>query len=1588
MCPFKCIAIIFILVVNCFIRADCYQQQSSGKLLPPRPAVRVPQKFASTSDEQYFDRVILVQVMGEVDFVQNFHVQLPSGAGANEIEFQQHSSNADVLDVGNNENIIATSGASGQSLNITVSNVFDLMVGTTNYSLTLKLRRSAEVIQSWSIHYTVVGISFYRLFISGERELVSGLENQYVVDYEDVMQTRIASENHIHVLIQYPDGTSSEDSIFDEIPHSTDLKVIFTEFRAQFQHDALACKCGRVGYYAHETGVILAGGCGYGFYRLDEGSLCFGVLYEPYRAGAIRFEVEWNSLVERYPELSEEGFTNELYVSILGVPPMVVSKIDDEDFIYRQEGGQTVTVHFFNEDLQPTRMMEFVVDGATKPFKELPGSYRSIGFPQFSQSVTFVTEPGSGNSQPWEMLYFLAEESDNEAYSVARVVPRLNYTFKYDTRLIYITSIVPGVGKTKGGETVVLSGHFAGFDTVEDTINFNGQPVDPANYVSIQEGEIQFVLPSQKTFGDSYDYQVDVRVGHAVSNTVNFRYLVTNASISFDHLGSAGEVDSNGRLIVGDCATMHLTTLVSPPTDQILSYKWSVFEAKDGKKVTEVSDAVVSKEARFAQALDIHPSALLVEHEYIVEVTVRLLGTVAESSVRLIRRNAVTIGASILRPSQRSIASPAAPLRLSAIVEPPGECFNGLHGLVFEWTAFGKTQSYSPRNATGVVTEDELKMTPARLGWEYLVPQKDLVYGNHEVTFKVFMESNPLVKGFAKSVVSILPSALIAVIRSGESRFEVNSNTDIRMYGTLSYDPDQRVLNQASTEDMTFEWTCEQSSDVSAVENHSIIGECPGGFMPGGTSASDFVVPSSLVNAVVDDVRALKYSLVVRKGARVSEPASVIVELNPDRSSQPFLTGYSIDVQDIDGNQQPLEDVKYYEPVIIDVQAPSPVISWSYEIVQPQRKTLLTTTNLIQSPAFYSPDVSNINGNRKPLGIDAFRLDPFTNYTFKVLFSGSAEFENTEVLVSFRTSQAPAVIFPEPYVMHGTIQTRFMASAELPQDDSMYVYYFLLTDSNGVEYCVGGCTGQKTAYFRVGRVGDYKLSVLLYDSQGKALLARKTLKNSIKVVHSTDTVDLYGELAILFANGDDSSWTQLAFDLASDLVNPLYSLNRNVVLREDAVDALDGVEIVQSNATKPPLQVEIDDVETAVLADGLRKIFCASRPSTGHSALGVEVATLLARMSVVPHESIYDLMATVGCCVNLAPKGTTTSFSLEQLIENLKEHAKESSQELGSRRRLLQSAGDQPQNILADIICWSGKMVTATSTSAKSEGFTNSVMNGQHSVAVVSNEAQLPSILVNGQIQNGMVTSTGEDEMIFYATGECMTEMFSLRGDQKRYLAVQALPNFVTEGSFQDEPPGKNLARMLYRTQLFAENSNGKLVEVSIAERQDIDPCFCYKLPITYNKDKLNENIGSIATMFALTEEKPFGVPAKGKGEFFNYDIDGHGVVAYDIKEGWVIVCSRTIGFVGPTTGSTRSQNTLANGAQLLGLGAIGLVGIVVAGLLFVLVAVVTSWLIAKKSVETGEAPPEALHAHDLYVERDVYGRDTITDYRRTRTTQ
>lgn len=1525
--------------------------------------------FNKSSHEE---TVVLLQEDGNVDTIKTFFIQLPDGILPENTTIRQESSENKVLKVDGNSNILTT--FSGNVLNVTSSLSFGERVGQTNYTLTLLSSVTDEVIATVQVPFTIVGITFYTENSEGRTTIVSGDGNRYSISYEEMLQRVVSESRKIRVFIQYPDGSSSLDYTEGPLPNTKTLQTSVTGLKGQFNHDSALCDLSILGTTSASGEVVLPDGCAYGFYVDSSNQLCFYVAYEPYRAGDIRILFSWPGITSNIPQLAEETFELPLDYSVTGTPPVAILELKPSHDLLRPEGGEILICRFINADLYNISYYYIQLDTSGPKFSLIEGSITPNGAPAYDHTASFQTVPGEGIDFNWKMSYTVAS---TDLTGDAVYVPSPPRLLSYDTRNLSIDSIEPAFATEAGGETIVIKGYFPFFDPSRDGLYFSGTKIGPEYFISVTDGVITFKSPPRTVLGNGFEHYVTVRMGGAISPHVVFSYIVGEAQVHISQSGTSALGEET--YLVGDCTPVSFTALVVPFTKQIRSYAWFLYVTADtennllqGRNFSYVNSS--------SQTIEFLPNSFddpTTATSYTLKIVVQTLGSILEKEIILLRDHIVSIGAFILKAPVRTVAYPDTPLRLSAVVRPPGECYSGNETMVFEWRAFDKVQIFSSANATGSPSLGQLTTTPARLGWEYVVPRESLTSGNHTIQFTVWMLHDESVRGEAMSYVLINESPIVAVIRHGEEYITVNHKSTLNMYGTNSYDPD--VFTEDRFLGLSYEWQCQQSenNDFSA----DTSSPCIASLLPN-NAASNFSVQLGAIEDV-SDIKFLQYTLLVRKNMRrVSSFKKIVVEVQ-DSGSQNHLEEYSVKVTNADGLVVDWNNVAHYEQTVITVTAP-PNTTWTYELMSPSIVDFFSSSNLITSPLFYSKEEGKfqVSGNVKPLGIEAGAMRPFTTYKFKILFN-SDTYDDTSVIVSLRTAEVPTIGFPMPSIVNGTTSTIFTATAGIPSIQSSFSYFFIMYDSEGNEFCMGGCTGYDVIHFQIGRPGTYTLGAYVFDMQGKALLDSANLTQQITVVDSGDH-QYTTQLNSMFAIGNDNSWTQLAHDLALLILKGQIESSERQALASTSTRQSEADNAQTAAVNEAAVQEELLEkrMEYAYnISDGAKKIYCRSFPNSYHGRSCITFAIDLSKQKTLSEATVYNIIQTVECCVKNTPVRTINKMGdpFGTLLNELNRLAFDLYEGGTSRRRLLDTSR-KPANVLADIQMWTGQHLATCVTSGKLDGFTSQYVlqdeaeshwNGQVSMVVASNPAHVPDSFINGKRRNVVVGPS--DNEVFYSYGNCLEKIFSENADKRLVLVLHTMNNFLEYG-FQDPPTRSNLGERLYWTQIYEQNEDG--VFGSIAKMKD-DECFCWRLPVTEKLSFLEEAIDDMPGLFGVTDLKQFNVSVGQKGEKYRYVYTGSKTTGYNISQQWMQACRTDIGLVGTTIVSKSEDNALADGdeGQIVGTGTFVVLGVLFAALAFVVIALASVWLFAVRSMSDGAAPIVQTLPNELYVERDNYGR-------------
>lgn len=1512
--------------------------------------------FFNTSD--VIGPIVLLQDDGQIDLVKTFVLNLPAQIAPSDVVFTQSCSDQNVLPIPGGANVLAVS-SSTSAMNVTVSLTFDGMVGQANYTLAVASKSSNTPIDQVTIYFIIAGMTFYEQTSSGNLRILSGEENRFTISYEQAASINIVQTRQIKVFVQYPDGTSSASlpNTVTSLPGGGSLITMVQGAVGQVSHNSTTCPGNGISTLSVAGSIQFPPTCGCGFYWGQSGQLSYGINFQPNRAGIFRIFFTWPGLTANYPALSLEALVLSLNIDVTGTPPVTLVRIDPPETLLRPEGGELFLCDLINVDMHRATSFELRVDDVSKPFPMLPGSYIPATAPSFSSKVSFISQPGQGSDLKWRIFYQTVKQANGVtffSYEPVAFLPSFVNEFTYDSLNITINSIVPSTGPEFGGTQITITGYFPGFHKECHGIFFSGKKLDNSYFVQVSPGVVIIQAPPRLVLGSAYEYLVTLRMGNAVSNAVSFTYSSGQVSLRISQIGTS-EV-SEGSFMVGDCSKPRFTAILSPCTSSPRTFFWTL--VKDDESGTDILQTTAFQYVNStSQAIELDSSSLQVG-VYTLRVSTTIGTIMVVEEIMLLRQNITSIGAVLFHSEKRTITDPDVPLRFHAFVQAP-ECYTGNQTMVFEWSAFGEVQQYTSMNATGSFVEGALTSMPVRFGWEYIVPPDKLVVGTHTVTFKAWMAEAESITGQSISEVVVEDSPLVAVIRHGETAVTANHRSTLDLFASQSYDPN--VIGVQKFVGLKYQWTCRQSQTLNFTEQ--VSSNCVPALIPT-SSGSEFSVPVNVLQSS-PSINYLQYTLVVRKEGRTSPATSLIVHITPG-GFLPSLSDYSVSLENAQGVTVPWDQASHNDILILSVTS-SQSSTWVYELLHPDIPEFFSSIMLLNHPAYYKPtsDIFAISGNTKPLALRAGALNPYTTYTIRVRFEANHKHEETAVVVQIRTLESPSLMTLLPFNSNGTTSTFFTAVSGAPTILPSLAYYFILTDTDGNQVCLGGCTGHPVTHFQVLRPGNFKLTGYLADSQGKAQLATDSVTTNI-TVHADPSVSSQALYEQFFSHGNDQSWIQQAQDIAISLVTAGSPAERTL---------LDGsIPSVVSRQEEEAQQLD----KANYIADGAKRLYCSSYPNTYHGEDCVRLTYRLSKLRFLGEETLYSLMQIISCCVKKTPLRTIKSMipwlpnfakELNRLTINLATGG-------NTRRRLLQTAGG-PANQFADAQLWIGQLLADVATSGKPDGFGavydigNSNTAGYVSVVSATRESHMPIGTVNGVLRR-VVPGPSVNEL-FYLRDICLTDLFLTTPPRRRIVVFQTTDNFVLRG-FQDAPLRSNLVDKLYWTQVFERDTNGALQPITIQGR---DYCFCWRLPVEQLREELARAVDDMPGLFKVVDIKRYQVDANGKGEVFNYEYTGSRTSEFNATSGWMEGCRQDIGLVSTTVVSKTSANIVADRKdRIFGLGGTAVVALVVGALLLVLVATIAAWIIAMRAM-VDDGPVMEMEAAESYVERDVYGRGT-----------
>lgn len=1163
--------------------------------------------------------------------------------------------------------------------NFTAAVTFERSVGTTSLTFVMQ-RPDGTIYAQITCRYIIVGITFYHM--QGTKKLYLFDNHLTIPSYTVLLRNELVL---FYAFIQFPDGSTTESLLTDlsKLPSLSSIVVSITGNDLIRDHSLSSCVTGHAKLLPNGT-TALSHKCDYGFTSFTAKQRPHFVLrLQKFRTGTVTLQFVWHDLL---PSTSQsEFYETALSVTVSGKPTASVVAMTPPG-PFRKAGGQLLRCALINARTGQEYLLKLGNDSIPPAgIHELSSGYLQL---------SFITPKGEGGNVAWDLVTVV--NGRHESCPWAAETPR--FVFNYLSEDIFIRSISPSFGPVSGDVTITCRGFFGKFSTdanAGDSLWFGSYRLDSKYIVSVDQSVLVFTLPPMRVVQPlSNEIDCWVVVHGIKSNSVSFNYAsLTSATVALE---GTSYNEKNDTHMVPLCSTskesvtnVSLTALAHVNKAAKLSelkFTWHLVEVKTSNEVLTLSGGLEAQ--HFAVPLTIlsvskaYRIALLVSHVQ--------LGTETKTQVQLQPTYRRMIGVGLTVDPSRNIAFPEVDARATAVVADIGKCFGSTHRLSYQWTFLKKTTTFSFE--TELV--ELLSPSPRRLGREFIIPKKSLIYGSHRIALKVLHTDNPDAYGSAYGSIEVQPAPLKPVIGTGESLVRVSSSVELAITASMSYDPD---MPTGGTQHLSYHWNCELSTE----EGHRFTSSvpCPTDFFSASyEQKAEFVFSPTQLRSIKMKTGStfLRFSLFVKKkynhiGIVSSSRTMQVVEILEEESSLSErglvkVTGAGGEI--IDQSQVP-----YFEPVIL---APSAIrsLTWRYRLVHPSSDSftfLKNPNNFLHLRGYYDP--LGLSASRRPLGIRENVMRPKTTYTFELEFESPNANSTSIVQVTFQTMAKPSVTFLPLPKDSGSVDTLFSASAVPSVDHYSFKFYFFIKLSDGSEICVDGCSGQRRVTFKVPMPGKHTLRCVLVDARGKFVLAEA------KEVHVVSISDSISEDEAIVAQSEALSVSLMLGDHGKFCIESV-----NLAAYAKAVTTTD--------ARESELTTEL----VSVTLERLTGLYEKSQPNTQLAKDYMKIASTFASIPV-GHEAVsgvgsfYHMSQMMYYAVRNTPEWERFDMlsELNSTLYWLTMHARQLSAGGSSRERLVRMATDGKIEVNVPLLDLSELTVPLWSRVAKGSlcGYTN-----------------------------------------------------------------------------------------------------------------------------------------------------------------------------------------------------------------------------------------------------------------------------------------
>lgn len=962
-------------------------------------------------------------------------------------------------------------GTSATAYNTTVTCTFDQFPGATNCGLTATLiessarllqleddvLRQTQVYESPKISFQVYGVVFYipdrNGGISANATIVSGSTMPYTFNSYDRTDQGV---REILVYASAPGLSSSTGSTALNLLSSATISTTAEDRILNYDPSCLITNAtatnGVVELPSPDT-------CGIGIAGVSEDSYPrLGFQFRTYKSGNLTFTMSWSEFGS-----SAESYDQSIVFEITENAPPVITSVDKKS-IYRSVPCESETLVLTAYNVRYADNRTIVVKNSDDSTSTWLQTVNGFSYDSNADISTLTFESAGGLGTNVEFTLQAVFGTDTRTGIV--LDPSLSLTLSFSSPPT-LTSMRPTTTAVDGGDSVVLTGSFEGFDS-DSIIYIGGYTISAEDFSIDSSTQLTFTSPALASLGLPYTYEVAVGICAETSSSVTLSYEVS-PSLTITAVNSS--VGDTGSYFVPLSGSASFLAEVSGNNNGA-EYIWKIFSSSGEEiniggtpsnlQVFTASSAHLASEETHVLACEVKNSLELTDYE---EISIKLTASVDYLLVNVYTVENLTRSADTVTLVQSSVQVSSDSGSVVALQSSE---------ISLEWTYMDQKFEVDNSSASSDVSG------PTQLGLEFNIARNDLRVGSQDLRLFAFLTDNPIVSGSDTISIHVMESDLIAVVNNGVNGTLILEGNDLLLYATNSSDPDILEGEGDATDGLEYEWiSCRKSLRASFSKD---VEDCSDIF-PSVTKASQItILAADLSTARLDtssdpDPTFFSFGVRVSKSSRTTEAYSYF-ELQTVAVPQKIPALDALQVVDVKGVALVPSKVSLFGDVIVLPESADGSARWTFDMVHASQKFLFSKNGVLKTGEGFT--TSRGISSRGLLGFASGSLKPSTEYKVKVSVSALNTSLESDYEVTFKTADVPTLKCNPPSQLIGIVsETRFTISAQLSFETQSIEYCFHLVSSPTKKYTVGkGCSSVPFAEFSFPIAGEYDIECI------------------------------------------------------------------------------------------------------------------------------------------------------------------------------------------------------------------------------------------------------------------------------------------------------------------------------------------------------------------------------------------------------------------------------------------------------------------------------------------------------------------------------